>query len=211
MSHIYLLPTSVVVPLALSLVLAVSARSRHKHLSDKDIYGFPMPLACLMAIIGACFLGVPFLPGIEGSAAPLWFDAFFAAFSTATFGMAIFFMRYRVILGAKSLDVRFLFSERIIPFTDIFDTDVLEGQRSRELIVYSRSGRQLRLSGLLQDFDDLVARIQDAQASRIDSPEKLADRRRVAAGSQGANRITYIGLVVIGIAAFASWIVQRYW
>jgi hypothetical protein len=210
MSQVFLLPTSVVVPLVLSVVLAVSARSRHQHLADKDIYCLPLPLAYLMAIIGVGFLGVPFILGVESTAAPLWFDVFFAAFSTAAFGASTFFMRYRVILGAKSLDVRFLLNERIIPFTDIIDTNVLEG-RARELIVYLRGGRRLRLSGLLQDFDNLVARIQDAQASRADSAEKLADRRRAAAELQGTNWITYVGLVLIVVAAIAAWIFQRYW
>lgn len=209
MSHVFLLPTSVVVPLVLSVVLAVSARSRHKHLADKDIYCLPLPLAYLMAVIGVGFLGVPFIPGVEGTAAPLWFDAFLAAFSTAAFGASTFFMRYRVIFGAKSLDVRFLLNERIIPLTDIIDTNVLEG-RASELIVYLRDGRRLRLSGLLQDFDDLVARIQGAQASRTDSAEKLADQRRALAGSQGAIWIMCIGLALVGVAAIASWIIQRH-
>ena len=43
-------------------------------------------------------------------------------------------MRYRVVLEAKSLGVRFLLDERITPLTDIIDTNVIEG-RSRELIV----------------------------------------------------------------------------
>jgi hypothetical protein len=209
MSHVYLLPTSVVVPLVLSVVLAASARSRHRHLADKDIYGLPISLAYLMAVIGACFLSVPFISGVEGTAAPLWFIAFFATFSTAAFASAIFFMRYRVILADNSLDVRFIFKERIFQFTDIIDTDVLEG-RARELIVYLRGGRRLRLSGLLQDFDDLVARIQDAQASRTGSAEKLADQRRAAEESRGASWITYIGLALIGVAAIASWIFQRH-
>ncbi|MBB6247202.1 hypothetical protein [Rhodanobacter sp. A1T4] len=209
MSHVFLLPTSVVVPLALSVVLAVSARSRHKHLVDKDIYCLPLPLAYLMAVIGVGFLGVPFIPGVEGSAAPLWFDAFFASFSTAAVVASIFFMRYRVILGAKSLDVRFLLNERVIPLTDIIDTNVLEG-RARELIVYLRGGRRLKLSGLLQDFDDLVARIQDTQVSRTESAEKLADQQRAAVESQGAIWIICIGLALVGVAAIASWIVQRH-
>lgn len=209
MSRVFLLPTSVVVPLVLSVVLAVSARSRHKHLADEDIYCLPLPLAYLMAVIGIGFLGVPFIPGVEDTASPLWFDAFFAAFSTAAFGASTFFMRYRVILSAKSLDVRYLLNERIIPLTDIIDTNVLEG-RANELIVYLRGGRRLRLSGLLQDFDELVARIQGAQASRTDSAEKLTDQRRASAGSQRATWIMCIGLAFVGVAVFASWMVQRH-
>ena len=209
MSNVLLLPTSVVVRLALYVVLAVSARSRHKHLVDKDIYCLPLSLAYLMAVIGIGFLGVPFIPGVKGSASPLWFDACFAAFSAAAVVASIFFMRYRVIVGAKSLDVRFFFTERIIPLTDVIDTNVLEG-RARELIVYLRRGRRLKLSGLLQDFDDLVARIHASQASRTESAEKLADQQCAQVASQGAIWIMGIGLALVGFAAIASWIVQRH-
>ena len=67
---------------------------------------------------------------------------------------------------------------------------------------------QTILSGLLQDFDELVARIQGAQASRTDSAEKLADQRRASAGSRRAIWIMCIGLAFVGAAAFASWMVQ---
>lgn len=118
-------------------------------------------------------------------------------------------MRYRVTVGASTVAVRFLLRERIIPFADILDSDVLVGRQARELVVYLRGGHRLRLSGLLQDFDELVDTIHDAQSSATDSAEKLADQQRVVAGRRGANWITYIGLALVAIALIASWAAQR--
>jgi hypothetical protein len=134
---------------------------------------------------------------------------FFAIISAGAFGSALWFMRYRVTVGASTVAVRFLLRERIIPFADILDSDVLVGRQARELVVYLRGGHRLRLSGLLQDFDELVDTIHDAQSSATDSAEKLADQQRVVAGRRGANWITYIGLALVAIALIASWAAQR--
>jgi hypothetical protein len=66
MPHTYLPLAPLAVPLTVSVILALAARSRHQHLGDRDIYELPMPLAYLMAILGICFLVVPFIPGIGG-------------------------------------------------------------------------------------------------------------------------------------------------
>jgi hypothetical protein len=162
-----------------------------------------------MAVIGFGFLGAPFVPGVAGPAEFPWFFAFFAALATAAFVASIFFLRYRVVFDVESLNVRFLFNEQIIPLTDVIDTDVLDG-RARELIVYLRGGHRLRLSGLLQDFDGLVAKIQGVKTSRTDSAEKIADRRRAVADSKGAMWIMCGGLAFVGVAAIAVWVLQQH-
>ena len=210
MHQTYLPLAPVAVPLTVSVILAFAARSRHSHLGDKDIYELPSPLAYLMAVIGICFLGVPFITGVGGPGpAPLYFIAFFAAFSAAAFGSALWFIRYRVTVAASVVTIRSLLRERVVPFADIIDSDVLVGRQARELVVYLRNGHRLRLSGLLQDFDELVDAIDDARVATVDSAAKLADQQRAAAGRRGANLITWIGLALIGTALIAVWIYQR--
>ena len=211
MHHTYLPLAPLAVPLTASAILALAARSRHRRQGDKDIYQLPTPLAYLMAIFGVFFLAVPFIPRIGGpDPVKLYFYAFFAAFSAGAFGCALWFVRYRVTVSATTVAVRFLLRERVIPFTDIIDSDVLVGRQARELIVYLRNGHRLRLSGLLQDFDELVDAIQDAHVSQVDSAQKLADQQRVITGNRGAGWIMAVGLVLIGLALIASWAVPRY-
>ena len=107
------------------------------------------------------------------------------------------------------MTIRSLLRERVVPFADIIDSDVLVGRQARELVVYLRNGHRLRLSGLLQDFDELVDAIDDARVATVDSAAKLADQQRAAAGRRGANLITWIGLALIGTALIAVWIYQR--
>jgi hypothetical protein len=89
-----------------------------------------------------------------------------------------YFLHYRIIITEDVLTVGAFFRSRI-PLTDVIDTDIKEGGRSRELTIYVRDGRRIRVSALIGDFDDLDGTIRSRMAGPNKGPEsaeKLKDR-----------------------------------
>jgi hypothetical protein len=89
------------------------------------------------------------------------------------------------------------------------DFDVIQGRQSSELWVYLRSGKRLKLTGLVGDFDDLVDLVDDRLAEQPggqhDSDEKLRDQANRIRDIRNGERFTYVGLVILGVAVFVMW------
>jgi hypothetical protein len=195
--------TSLLTSLALPVILALCARSRHEAVDGANVYRLPRLLAGLMAFCGVAFVGISFLPGIggpggEGVVAAI---GFFSPFWIAAFLAAIYFLRYRVVMTGDRIAIRAL-RDRSLPLGDIVDTGFAPRQ-GKDLLVYLRDGRRLRLSGLLQDVGHLKAQI-DAHVHRdpdhaAASPAKRADEARDRAAGIRERRVLVIGLLVLAI------------
>jgi hypothetical protein len=97
----------------------------------------------------------------------------------------------------------------VVLFSEVIDFDVIQGRQSSELWVYLRSGKQLKFSGLLGDFDDLVDLVDDRLAEQPggqhDSEEKLHDQANRIRDKRNAERFAYVGLVILAVAVFVMW------
>jgi hypothetical protein len=75
--------------------------------------------------------------------------------------------------------------------------------------VYLRSGKHLEFSGILGNFDDLVAlvddRLAEQPAGQHDSEEKLHDQANRIRDNRNAERFAYVGLVILAVAVFVMW------
>ena len=179
-------------PLAVSIGLAavtwLCARSRHLRTNSEHIYKFPLILACISALVAFLFLGLALLPGARGAQSKLIFMLELSPFCVGAATFACYLLRYRVTVKQESITVRSL-RNSCIAFSEIADTDLLEGRR-REFVVYLRGGKRVRFSGLLQDFDSLTNQISDrlirSASANTASAYKLADHARAAAGNRRA-------------------------
>lgn len=84
-----------------------------------------------------------------------------------------------------------------------------EGGRSPELWLYLKSGKTLKFSGMLSDFDELVGMVnshmEGLPGPNRDSAAKTRDRDRRARGNRDANWIAGVGIVIIGAVVFVLW------
>lgn len=180
MQHTSLQPLAQLLTTAtLGIVSALCARSHHQQTNSDDTFLFPPFLGYLMLGGGLFFILMPLLPGAAGNESTTRFFLMFTPFWGCAFLGAIYFFRYRVVITDTTLTVG-AFRPRRIACDDIIDWDVVRGQRSSELRVYLRDGRELCLSGLLGDFEQLAGTINSHMAipppGHTDSAAKLHDR-----------------------------------
>jgi hypothetical protein len=203
--------TALLISTSLAVVVSISARHHHQRSAGVATFTFSPVIGYLTLACGVLFLVAPLLAGASGDISDTASLIMFAPFWVGAFVASAFFFRYRVVINQSTLTVVSLY-RRVVPFRDIVDLDVIQGQRGSELIVYLKNGRKLRLSGLLGDFADL-ARMIDSQIpahpdDRPDSPMKHNDRAARAAGERRARVLLVAGLVLIALAAILSWWIQ---
>ena len=146
-----------------------------------------------------------FIPWKDNAFMPWIFGIIACVFTYA----AAYFLYYRLIVTADVLTVGAFFRSKI-PLTDVIDTDIKEGGRSRELIIYARDGRRIRVSGLVGDFDDLEGTVRSRMAGPDkgqDSAEKLKDRGN-RNRSDAFDALLLIGILALGIFLLI-WVLPR--
>jgi hypothetical protein len=206
MSHIAS-TTPVIVTLVFAVIAWAATKTRHERLSGEEIYRYPPFVGWLMAGCGCLFLCLPFLGG-EGDVPPLLFFSFFAVWGALAFAAAVYFFRYRVIVGDKVLRLGTLRFESV-PIADVIDTDITTGGRNVELLVYLKTGRRLEFSSLLGDFASLADTL-DNRANRAPgtgaSIQKLEDQRRRVTLVRRLNWVVGIAAVVGAIVGGIVWL-----
>jgi hypothetical protein len=201
--------TPILVTLVFALIAWAASKQRHESLSGDEIYKYPPVTGWLMVACGLFFLCAPFLGG-EGDVPPLLWFSFFAVFAALAFAAAIYFFRYRVIVGDTALKFGTLRFEAV-SLADVVDTDVTAG-RNGKLSVYLRTGRRLEFSNMLGDFADLADTVDSRRAH--DSPgtgasiQKLEDQRRRASIVRRLNWLVGIAAVIGGIVGAIVWLRQ---
>jgi hypothetical protein len=146
--------------------------------------------------------------GGEGDVPPLLFFSFFAVWGALAFAAAVYFFRYRVIVGDKVLRFGTLRFESV-PIADVIDTDIITGGRNVELLVYLSSGRRLEFSSLLGDFASLADTL-DNRANRAPgtgaSIQKLEDQRRRVTLVRRLNWVVGVAVLVGAIVGGIVWL-----
>jgi len=163
----------------LAVVCALAARSHHQSSDEEDVFRVPSGIACLMLGFAVFFCLVPFFPGASGHLAPGRFFWYFVPFWGGAFFFALYLFRYRVIVRGGTLTTG-AFRRRVISFADVIDWDLPSESKSPELWVYLNSGKKVKFSGMLGDFDDLVGLVNSHMAGlpepQHDCQAKLNDR-----------------------------------
>jgi hypothetical protein len=194
--------------LTLSVVAVVCARSHHLATDSEDVFAISPAVGYLMLGIGLLMCSVAFWPGAAGDIPIIRFFWMFSPFWGGAFLAAIFFFRYQVKVGDTSMTVG-AFRRRVIPFSDVIDYDVIQGNRSSELWVYLKSGKKLKFSGMLSDFEELVgmlnSHMEGLPGRQHDSAAKIRDRERRIRGNRSANWMMGVGIVIIAVVVFVLW------
>jgi hypothetical protein len=150
----------------------------------------------------------PFLPGAAGDISVIRFFWMFLPFWVGALLAAIFFFRYQVKVTDTTMTVG-AFRRRVIPFSEVIDYDVIQGGRSPELCVYLKSGKRLKFSGMLSDFDELVGMVnshmQGLRGPQRDSEAKIRDRNKRVRDGRVANWFAYVGIIIVAVVVFVLW------
>jgi hypothetical protein len=120
-----------------------------------------------------------------------------------------YFQRYRVRFDGASLEYG-AFVRRGAPLPELIDYDVLPSEL-RRLLLYLRDGRRPTVSGLIGDFDALVADVaahcrRYASGATPDCAQKLRDRRRRALNAR--LKWVYLAIPVV-LVCIAVWLLAR--
>jgi hypothetical protein len=203
--------TPLMTSLSLSVVAGICARSRHLATDSEDIFSISPAVGYMMLGCGLFFCVAPLLPGAAGDISVIRFFWLFSPFWGGAFLAAIFFFRYQVKITDTFMTVG-AFRRRVIPFSEVIDYDEIQGARSPELWVYLKSGKTLKLSGLLSDFDELVGMVnshmEGLPGSQRDSVAKIRDRDRRVRGNRAAAWIAGVGIAIIAVLVFGLWRMQ---
>jgi hypothetical protein len=203
--------TPLMTSLSLSIVVGICARSHHLETDSDDVFGISPAVGYLMLGIGFLMCSVAFWPGAAGDIPVIRFFWMFSPFWGGAFIAAIFFFRYQVRITDTSMTVG-AFRRQVIPFSEVIDYDELRGGQSPELWVYLKSGKKLKFSGLLSDFDELVGMVnshmEGLPSLQRDSPAKIRDRDRRIRGNRAAYWMMGIGAVIIAVVIFVLWRMQ---
>jgi len=153
-----------------------------------------------MVLVGLFMMSVAFWPGASGHMSKVTFFWSFTPFWGLAFITAIWMFRYRIIVSKESMTV--LTHRRLdIPFKEIIDTELIDGNNSQEFVVYLKSGRKIRISGMIQDFsiltDSIIKNVTLANGPQNDCPQKIADHARIAVGNKHALWFMVAGVVLI--------------
>jgi hypothetical protein len=196
--------------LTLNVVCGICARSHHQVSDDADTFTISPVAGYMMICVGVlCCVG-PFLPRVAGDMSTIRFFWYSSPFWLLAFIGAAFFFRYRVVVRDQTLTLTYgAFRRRVIPFSQVIDFDVLHGQKSGELWLYLKTGKRLKFSGLLSDFDELVGMVNSHMAGlpgpQHDSVAKIRDQEKRRADNRTANRVMFIGLSIVALVVFVLW------
>ena len=158
-------PVVLVVPLVLSILAAVSRRSKHVSKQGLEIFAFPGVLVCVMALSSSLIAFAPiWIPIVKPQMTPPTIEAylFFGAFGGLGIVFAAYLFYYRVIVGPEDFAVGALVRKEF-RLVDIREVKLQKGQRSSQYFVYLRSGKRLRFSGLLSGFEALTKLLRPAK------------------------------------------------
>jgi hypothetical protein len=200
--------TPLMTSLTLSVVCGICARSHHQVSDDADTFTISPVAGYMMICVGVvCCVG-PFLPGVAGDMSTMRFFWYSSPFWLLAFVGAAFFFRYCVVVRDQTLTYG-AFRRRVIPFSQVIDFDVLHGQKSGELWLYLKTGKRLKFSGLLSDFDELVGMVNSHMAGlpgpQHDSVAKIRDQEKRRTDSRTANWVMFIGLGIVALVVFVLW------
>jgi hypothetical protein len=182
-----------------------SSRMRHQTIGEADYYKFPAYLAYMMLGVTVFGAWAAVIPWKDSTIMP-WIFGFVACLFTYA---AAYLLHYRVVVTGDVLTVGAFLRSRI-PLASVIDTDIKEGGRSRELIIYARDGRRIRISGLIGDLEDLEGNVRDKMAGPgdgLDSPEKLKDRAN-RNRNDAFDALLLIGILALGIYVLI-WVLPR--
>jgi hypothetical protein len=193
--------TPLMTSLTLSVVCGICARSHHQVSDDADTFTISPVVGYMMICVGVLYCIGPFLPGIAGDISTTRFFWYSSPFWLLAFGGAAFFFRYRVVVRDQTL-----------PFSEVIDFDVLHGRKSSELWLYLKTGKRLKFSGLLSDFDELVGMINSHMAglpgTQHDCVAKIRDQEKRRTDNRTANWVMIIGLAIAALVVFVLWRMQ---
>jgi hypothetical protein len=197
--------------LTLTVLCGICARSHHQVSDEADTFTISPVAGYMMVGCGILACLVPFLPGAAGNISTALFFWSFSPFWLSAFIAAVFVFRYRVIVRDEALTYG-AFRRRVISFSEVIDFDVLRGQKSSELWVYLKSGKRLKFSGMLSDFDQLVEMIDSHMAGlpapQHDSAAKIHDREKRKRDNRGAGRVLIVGMLIVAAFVFTLWRMQ---
>lgn len=197
--------------LTLSVMAGVCARSHHLETDSEDVFAISPAVGYLMLVAGLFFCVVPFLPGAAGDIPVIRFFWMFSPFWGGAFFAAIFFFRYQVKVTDAAMTVG-AFRRRVIPFSEVIDYDVIKGNRSSELWVYLKSGKKLKFSGMLSDFDELVGMV-NSHMERLPGPQhdstaKIRDQEKRKHDNRVVGWFLIVGYAVVAVVVFVLWRMQ---
>jgi phosphate/sulfate permease len=194
--------------LTLSVVAGVCARSHHLATDSEDVFSISPAVGYLMLGCGLLCCVAPFLPGAAGDIPVIRFFWMFSPFWGGAFIAAIFFFRYQVKVTDTAMTVG-AFRRRVIPFSEVIDYDEIRGGRSPELWVYLKSGKKLKFSGLLSDFEELVGMVnshmEGLPGPQHDSEAKIGDRDKRVRDGRIANWFAYVAIFIVAVVVFVLW------
>jgi hypothetical protein len=197
--------------LTLSIVCGICARSHHQATDVSDTFTISPVAGYLMVFAGLAFCAIPFLPGASGNISTIRFFWHFSPVWLFAFVAAAFFFRYRVVVRDETLTYG-AFRRRAVPFSEVIDYDVLQGQRSAELWVYLKTGKAIKFSGMLSDFDEFVGLVNSHMAGlpgpQHDSAQKLRDQQKRKQDNKAVGWIMFAGLGIVGLMIFVLWRMQ---
>jgi hypothetical protein len=197
--------------LTLSVVAGVCARSHHLATDSEDVFAISPAVGYMMFGIGLFLCAAPFLPGAAGDIRVVRFFWMFSPFWGGTFLAAIYFFRYQVKITDTTMTVG-AFRRRVIPFSEVIDYDVIQGNRSSELWVYLKNGAKLKFSGLLSDFDELVGMVnshmEGLPGPQHDSAAKTRDRDKRKHDNRVTGWFLIFGYALVGAVVFVLWRMQ---
>jgi len=197
--------------LTLSVVAGVCARSHHLETDSEDVFAISPAVGYLMLGIGLFMCAAPFLPGAAGDIPVIRFFWMFSPFWGGAFLAAIFFFRYQVKITDTTMTVG-AFRRRVILFSEVIDYDVIQGSRSSELWVYLKSGKKLKFSGLLSDFDELVGMVnshmEGLPGPQHDCAAKIRDQEKRKHDNRVTGWFLIVGYGIVGVVVFVLWRMQ---
>jgi hypothetical protein len=195
--------TSAVVGVTLSVLVAVSARHGRQTSEGTEVFSFSPLLGATTVACGLFLCAVPLVPGIKGNTSPFKFFLELFPFWGGAFAISAYLFRYRIAVTNTTLTIG-AFTRKTFQFEDVIDWDIVGGQRGSQLFVYLRSGRKLRISGLIGDFDGLTSLVNSHMATpRPGQPDSVAKLRDRAARAQEARAVWwYLGIGVAIVVIF---------
>jgi hypothetical protein len=150
--------TPFLVGLTLAGIRLLAKRDHHETVEGNDVYKYSSGLGYLLMVFGLIFAAIPLLPIPKGNASAFSYLGFFWLFSLVMFASAIYILKYRLTMHANYFSDG-AFTQRTIQFRDIASTTVQRGASISGLYITLSSGKKIRFSGMLGDFETLVDRM----------------------------------------------------
>jgi hypothetical protein len=186
--------------------MLICARSHHRVSEDADIFTVSPVAAYLMLGVAIFFCIVPFIPGVAGHNSTTAFFWEFSPFWLGAFAASAHFFRYQVIVRDNTITYG-SFRRAVVPFSEVIDFDVQ--RNSSELLFYLKSGRKLKFSGMLGDFDELVGMVNSHMAGlpgpHHDSVAKIQDQTKRKHEYKVSAWFVLVNLAIVAIFVFVLW------